>query len=139
MILRDPSRGVGYTEKNVRFEYGISHGPEGRALRPECSVAVRSCGYTVTGENKLEIQAELCVQCALFEDIAVREIGSLELDENRPKSKENRPAAVLCFAEEGEDLWDIAREYNSSVEAIKADNGIDSDTVEESRLLIVTA
>ena len=139
MILRDPSRGVGYTEKNVRFEHGLSRGAEGNALRPECRVSVRTCGYTVTGENKLELQAELCVSCALYEDITAREISSLELDENRPKSKENRPAAVLCFAEEGEDLWDIAREYNSSVESIKADNGIDSDTVEESRLLIVTA
>ena len=139
MLLRDVSRGVVYTEKNVRFEYGLSRGAQENSLRPECRVAVRSCGYTVTGDNRLEIQAELCLHCALFEDISARAVSAVELDESRPKPEENRPAAVLCFAEAGEELWDIAREYNSSVESIRLDNGLDSDVVDESRLLIVTA
>jgi LysM domain. len=139
MMLRDSSKGIVYCEKNVRFECGVSRGGCGQNVRPECRVAVKSCGYTLTGENKLELQAELCLHGSLYEEFTARGICSVEVDENRPKSPENRPAAVLCFAEAGEELWDIAREYNSSVESIKADNGIDSDTVEESRLLIVTA
>ena len=108
-------------------------------VRSDCSVAIKNCGYSVSGDSKLEIQAELCLHCALYEDIPARQICSVELDESRPKSPENRPAAVLYFAEPGEELWDIAREYNSSVESIRIDNGIDGDTVDESRLLIVTA
>lgn len=139
MILRDPSKGYSYIEKNVRFECELSHTVSGKNVRPECGVSVKSCGYTVTGDSKLEVQAELCLRGSFYEDIQARQICSVELDENRPKSPENRPAAVLYFAEPGEELWDIAREYNSSVESIRIDNGIDGDAVEESRLLIVTA
>ena len=46
--------------------------------------------------------------------------------------------SILLFMVSCEQL-DIAREYNSSVESIRIDNGIDGDAVEESRLLIVTA
>ncbi len=139
MLIRDPSKGIVFSEKNVRFECGLSQNACGQNVRPECSVGVKSCGYTVTGDNKLELQAELCLHSSLYEDIPARQICSVELDENRPKSPENRPAAVLYFAEPGEELWDIAREYNSSVESIRLDNGIEGDAVEESRLLIVTA
>ena len=139
MLLRDSSKGTVYSEKNVRFECAVSQTVACQNVRSECSVAIKNCGYSVSGDSKLEIQAELCLHCALYEDIPARQICSVELDESRPKSPENRPAAVLYFAEPGEELWDIAREYNSSVESIRIDNGIDGDTVDESRLLIVTA
>ncbi len=139
MMIRDPSRGVVYSEKNARFECALAQPSCGQNVRPECTAVVRSCGYTVSGDSKLEIQAELCVRSSLYEDIAARQICSVELDESRPKSPDNRPAAVLYFAEPGEELWNIAREYNSSVESIQLDNGIEGDAVEESRLLIVTA
>ena len=139
MIIRDPSKGIVYSEKNVRFECAVSQPACGQMVRPECRAGVKSCGYTIAGESKLELQIELCLHSSLYEDIPARQICSVELDENRPKSDENRPAAVLYFAEAGEELWDIAREYNSSVESIKIDNGIDGEAVEESKLLTVTA
>ncbi len=139
MILRDPSKGIVYVEKNVRFECAVPQTACGQNLRSECGVGIKSCAFTVTGDTKLEIQAELCLHSSLYEDIPARQICSVELDDSRPKSSENRPAAVLYFAEPGEELWDIAREYNSSVESIRLDNGIEGDAVEESRLLIVTA
>ena len=139
MIIRDPSKGFVYSEKNVRFELAVSQAASCQNVRSECGVAVKNCGYTVTGDSKLEIQAEICIHSSLYEDIPARQLSAVELDESRPKSPENRPAAVLYFADAGEELWDIAREYNSSVEAIRLDNGIEGDAVEESRLLIVTA
>ena len=139
MIIRDPSKGIVYSEKNVRFECAIPQTACGQNIRPDCSVGIKSCCFTVTGDSKLEIQAELCIHSSLYEDIPARQICSAELDESRPKPPENRPAAVLYFAEAGEELWDIAREYNSSVESIRMDNGIEGDAVEESKLLIVTA
>ena len=139
MILRDPRQGVVYSEKNLRFECAVAQEASGQILRPDVTVGVKSCGYTVTGENKIELQTELCVHSSLYEDIPVRPVCAVEIDPSRPKSEENRPAAVLYFAEQGEELWDIAREFNSSVESIRADNDIEGDTVDESRLLIVTA
>ena len=141
MLLRDAAKGVVYVEKNVRFDCAlpINRQPCGSAVRPECRVGVRNCGYTVTGDSRLELQVEFCLSGALYEDIPVKLIDAVELDESRPKPPENRPAAVLYFAEPGEELWNIAREYNSSVESIRQDNGIDGDTVDEGRMLIVTA
>lgn len=139
MIVRDPRQGVVYTEKNVRFDCAVAQEANGQIIRPECRVNVKSCGYTITGDNRVEIQVELCVNSSLYEEIPTKLVDSIDLDESRPKSAESRPAAVLYFAEQGEELWDIAREYNSSVEAIREDNDIDGETVSDSRLLIVTA
>ncbi|MBQ1554231.1 MAG: DUF3794 domain-containing protein [Clostridia bacterium] len=139
MIVRDPRQGVVYTEKNVRFDCAVAQPAQGQMLRPECRVTVKSCVCTLTGDNRVELQAELCVHSSLYEDIPMKLVESVELDETRPKSEESRPAAVLYFAGSGEELWDIAREYNSSVEAIRAENDIDGDCVTDSRLLIVTA
>lgn len=139
MLLRDARQGVVYSEKNVRFDCSVPQEACGQVVRPECAVNVKTCTYTIAGESRVEIQAELCVSAALYEEIPTRLVDSIELDESRPKSADSRPAAVLYFADAGEELWDIAREYNSSVEAIREDNDIDGDAVSDSRLLIVTA
>ena len=142
MLLRDSRQGVVYCEKNLRFECAVKQdGQENgeQALRPEVQVTVKSCGGVAAGENKLSVQAELCVHAALYEDIRAEAVSAVETDEKRPKPLDDRPAAVLYFAEPGESLWDIARAYNASAEDIRADNDIAGDTVEESRLLIVTA
>ncbi len=139
MIIRDSRQGIVYSEKAVRYESSVDRQCAGQLIRPECSVSVKNVSYSISGESRVDVQIELCATCALFEDFPTKLVGSIELDESRPKSRESRPAAVLYFAEKGEELWDIAREYNSSVESIREDNELEGDVAPESSLLIVTA
>ena len=44
---------------------------------------------------------------------------------------------TICFADSGENIWDIAQKYGASVEEIKKINDILNDTLESSRMILV--
>ncbi len=127
-----------YIEKIVPFEYDIpvSNGiEEGRAVS---TAVVRGCTYTLNGSNKLTIKAELAINCAVYDGVQLPCISSIKPDDSRKKCHDDEPALIVYFAEAGEELWDIAREHNSSVETIQSDNGISDAKLSDDRMLLIS-
>lgn len=50
---------------------------------------------------------------------------------------DNNCAVKLYFADCGETVWDIAKRYRSSVDAIIDENDIDSETISDNCMLII--
>ena len=45
---------------------------------------------------------------------------------------------LLCYAEKGERIWDIAKKHRASVENIMKENGISEETVSERKMIVIT-
>ena len=58
-------------------------------------------------------------------------------DESQPKEKDTKAALTIYFAKAGEDVWDIARRYYTSVEAVKNENDITEDRLDKERMLLI--
>lgn len=127
-----------FVEKSVPFEYEISLPysiSEGHAV---CDTGVTGCTYTISGTSKIDIKAEVSVAACVYEDIKLPCICSVTPDTSRVKNRENEPSVVIYFAEAGEELWNIAREHNASVESIQSDNDISCETLEENHMLLIS-
>ena len=62
-----------------------------------------------------------------------------EIDMDYEKSFQHSDSKIiLYYAERGEQLWDIAKKYYSTIEIIKRDNDIEGDSVSDSRMLIIS-
>ena len=59
------------------------------------------------------------------------------LDEEKPKEKDKTAALTIYYADNGEELWDIAKKYGTSVEKIKTENEIDSDKIQNKNMLFI--
>lgn len=127
-----------YVEKTVPFEceialpYSVSEG------HTVCDAAVTGCTYTISGTSKVDIKTEISVSACVYEDIKLPCICSVTPDTTRMKNRENEPAVVIYFAKAGEDLWNIAREHNASVESIQNDNDISNELLEEDCMLLIS-
>ena len=95
-----------------------------------------SLSYHLTG-SEIEIGAEMQLTAEVYTVQPCKFITNVEEDESHPRTPD--PNAVLCiyFAVEGEKLWDIARQYCTSVEAIREENGLEGDQVESRGMLLI--
>ena len=58
------------------------------------------------------------------------------MDEEKPVERDGDYALKLYFADDGEDIWDIAKKYKTSVSAVMEENDLGGDSVSGRMLLI---
>lgn len=126
-----------YMEKTCSFESDATVPAECNEAKGKVHAHIKGCTCTLTGSSKVDMRAELEYDISLYEETQTNCICSIKPDESRRKNTTERPAVVMYYAEEGEDLWSIAREYNASAEDIMNDNELTSERVENGSLLLI--
>lgn len=136
-IAADAQEVTGCFEGSREFDCEVP--VEASCAQCECDArfCVRSVSYRLSGANRIEVTLEIDVTAAVKEKPMLGCIVSLSVDKSLPRQQCGCSALTLYFAEAGEELWDIARCCNSSVETIMSENGLEQETVAEPcRLLI---
>lgn len=135
ILYKDNENQTGIIQKPVDFDYSLKM--NGKAEKIHCNgyVQIVSCSCAVTGDSRLEMKTELSGKGMLLYCGMKKYISSIELL-NENKKKDNC-ALTICFCDKGENLWNIARKYNTTVEAVRAENDIECDVVEENCMLLI--
>ncbi len=122
-----------FVEKEIEFKQNVTSVSEGG----EFSVAaVVSGSKTVQTGSGMEIRADIAALVTRCESSVFNLLSDLKINEAVQKQSPLTPL-VLCFAGEGEELWDIAKTYNTSAEWIKTQNGIDTDRLTHDDVLLI--
>lgn len=103
----------------------------------KAEISVCSPSFRITGDNSIEIKADALITAAVYENKTMRCITSMEVCGDRKKQRDTAAALTIYYAEEGESLWDIARRYCTSTEAIIAENSLPQDAVCKSGMLLI--
>lgn len=127
-----------FIEKTVPFECDTAVPDNIENGRAVSNVSVRSCNYTMLGASKINVRAELAAEVSLYDGVQLQCVSSIVPDTGRLKKRGSEPALVVYFAEAGEELWDIARELNASVETIQSENDISELRLAEDRMLLIS-
>ena len=61
----------------------------------------------------------------------------MTLDESQAVDRDQRSAVTLYFAQEGEQVWEIAKRYHTSVSAIIEENDLESEVMNEGHILLI--
>lgn len=136
VIYRDSENQIGVIQKPVDFEY-LSKLPK-KAERISCygSVSVLGCSCAVTGDSRLELKTEMAVNATVFSSKTKKYISAVEICGEQTKNA--KPCALtIYFCNSGESLWNIAKRYSTTVDAIMLENSIESDVVESGRMLMI--
>lgn len=98
---------------------------------------------TVTGvkcepaaENKATVTLNFYVMADVFSVSTERALISVRPLEEKKKPQKDCTIAV-CYCKKGESLWKIAKKYNTVLAGIREENGIEGDTVNEDRMIII--
>ncbi len=136
ILLRDIDGEPQYYERAVDFEYKHNVEVNAAGLTAEVIAKTASKAYTIQGDSKLEARIELLVSVAYYREKGENVITEVEvLTEGEPICK--KAPITVYFAEKGEEVWDIAKRYNSSPNEISNLNKIESERIETPCTVII--
>lgn len=125
-----------YLETDCAFEHKI----DSECATEDCiftpQVSVTACSYTLEGSDSVEIRTELSVSGYITKLVTKSLVTALELTDT-PCDKSDVGALTLYFAKSGERIWDIAKNYRISKNAVMSENELSCDTVSEDRMLLI--
>ena len=79
--------------------------------------------------------------CLLYTSYSVTRpsvAASIVCDTTKPKERECEDASlIIYYAERDEDIWDIAKRYNTSLAAVMSENSLEGGRLCEKRMLLI--
>ncbi len=136
MTLAVDADGVAsYIEKGLDYLWEHPLPGEGLIIQNPV-VTVQGCTYTFSGESTLDLRMELQISAGVFEPVYFNAITDVTAELGAVPPAAPAPL-VLYFAREGERLFDIARRYNTTCDAIFAANNISEMVLPEGKALLI--
>jgi len=125
-----------YVEKSLDYEFTKSINMDIERVKCEPDIVVTNCTYIQNGEGKVEVRAEIIMNALVLNSQRIRIISKLEPTES-DKQKSRSAALTIYFTDEGEDVWNIARKYNTTVDAIMQENGLEDSRIYQKSMLMI--
>lgn len=137
VLAKDADEIPTYFERLVEFTYEYAHENVDGAVFCEENITLRSCECRLVGKNSIEVSAELQLNALVYAECSHMSITDIFVDEEKPREKDKKTALTLYYADDGEELWDIARKYCTCVDKIKLENELEDDTLQGRKMLFI--
>lgn len=136
MLIIDASHQVAYLERQVEFEniYDLNESYIG--AKCDVNIGINAIDYASNGSDSIDVKIELRSDIDVYRAINKNIIVNLtpnEMDKETPDSC----VLTVYFCDENESIWDIAKKYNTTVEAIINENELESETITRSCILMI--
>lgn len=113
------------------------HAAPDAVLRFEPRIDVVSAGFSLAGPNRVDLRVECAVDIVVFSAVKSGVVTDMSFDPDAPAPYSDSGALTLCYADGGEDVWDIAKRYGAPPDTIRQENGLESDNIERRTMLLI--
>ena len=137
MIVCTENDTVIHIEKPIDFEYKYPVSCELGIPHSEPQLEIISCGYTLSSSDSMEINCEIGISAAVYEKRDMHLISDMNVDRSQPLVRKGATALTVYFPSADECVWDVARNYNASVEEIMRINNLENECLLEGKMILV--
>lgn len=136
-VLYIDSKGVAnYTEKNAEFEIKCNLKDSYEYLRCQGDIQLRDMEWKITAADKIEVRLKAGVLCDIYASDSMRVISEIKVLTEKDNTGDGT-ALTLYFASKNEEIWDVAKRYNTTTEAIETENSIKGAFTEKEGMLLI--
>ncbi len=136
LLYIDRENQWGFTDRSFDFTYTRAVAAAGERMICEPHITVSGVGFLLSTEDKVDARVELDISAVIFSAETVQIATEIEIDEENRK-RQKHAALTIYFSQEGESVWEIARRYNTTADAIMTENHLTGDTVESKCKLLI--
>ena len=137
-ILYRNGKGVPeYTEKNADFTFETALRESYEYLKCKILCQMRNAETSLISKDKIEVRLETGINADIYSCVSKRILKDLQILSK--KESTDNTALTIYFPVQGEKIWDIARRYSTTAEAIKAENGLEGETVDGKNMILIPA
>ena len=126
-----------YFERNLELSVIRPFKAQDGDVRCNPKLAITGTGYTLGNAGQMELRIDYRLEGAVCCARQERAVCRMEMDEEHPVTRENNAALTIYYAQKSESLWDIARHYRTSVDAIRAENEMDTDVMPQRGMILI--
>lgn len=133
-LLRDGEGAPFMSEKTQSVQFSLGANSDYKGALCDCFVSILSVAIS---PNKRGADIVLMASCTLERSEQINAVQSFEVDLDRPKTRDRKNALTLYFAEQGEDVFDIAKRYNTSARAVIEENSLNGLCIDSQRPILI--
>lgn len=126
-----------YTEKNIDFVFQSKIKEKHDTLKCLMRCLNRSIECKLISGDKIEVKTENAISAEIYAVSGVHYLKGIE--SIGEKDNKDIAALTLYFPTKGERIWDIARKYSTTVQAIKDENDIKDEVVQDEGMMLIPA
>ena len=122
---------------NLHKEVKINEKIKCANVKPECicdiELSATDISFNVINENSVEVNFNIGAEGIVYDERIISPVVDITLSEETEK----KPSLTVYFADEGEELWNVAKKYGASVDVIKEINKLSDNVVLKGTRLII--
>lgn len=101
-----------------------------------CTVSVQDL-HAAPGNGGAELRIGVEIRAFAACETTLEYVASITYDENAPLDQDDKPTVMILYPGAAVSLWETAKEHCSTVEAIRAANGLEADDTIAERMLLI--
>ncbi len=87
--------------------------------------------------NSIEVKADVRINGCIYDHSCCNIINEIDIDESSIKKRDGDYALKLYYAEPDEEIWEIAKKYSTSVQAIVDENELENDIIRSKKMILI--
>lgn len=132
------TEGVPYfLEKQEAFEQAVPAADLTNETFVDFNAVVTDVGFSIKSDGTLDLNAQLDFSGSLRNIRAVEAISSVTIHEDKPKEKDDDYALRIYYSCGSLDCWNVAKRYNTTVNAIMRENDIEDENAPLSGMILI--
>lgn len=106
-------------------------------LSLDAKMSVKGCEYHMPDGNTIQVTAATALRVKVSSGSKGQIVSDIKVDTEKPKQCDESCCVKLCCCGEGEDIWDIAKRYSTSISAIIEENELDENSSGAGTMLLI--
>lgn len=137
MASRDNAGMIIMPDKDEAFEETIKIPDNISGCTVSAEISIRDVSYNISSEGILSAKSDISAKISVYNCSSINAITDISVDENVKKQRDGDYAIKLYFGVENEEVWDIAKRYSTSVNAVIEENDLVGDRLESNGMLLI--
>ena len=137
MFCINKEQTASYFEKTVEFETQLECKCPGKNILFTPDINILSTTYSMISNEKIDIRCDMKIEGSLYVMVSDKVIGDCEVDEEQVKQRDKNIALTIYYADKDESVWDIAKQYNTSMDAVMEENALDDERLKSKMMLLI--
>ncbi len=137
MAAKDLSGNISMPEHDEAFEKTLPLTANAENSPVTAVITANDVTYNINSEGALTARAEISAEITLADCENIRVVSDISVNDSERKKRDGDYAIKLYYGVENENVWDIAKRYSTSVNAVIEENELSGDKLENGGMLLI--
>ena len=137
MAVQDNSGMITMPDRDETFEQVISIENDISGASLSASITVTDVSYNISSEGILTAKSDISAKISASGSSSIKAVSEIIIDDKTKKQRDGDYAIKLYFGVKGENVWDIAKRYNTSVDSVIEENELNGDIIENDGMILI--